>query len=529
MVFLSSRKNILYISLFLLIILFAAVIRFPDLARRPMHTDEAVNAVKFGSLLEENNYKYDKNEYHGPVLYYVTLIPALLASADDLNKLTESILRITPAFFGLLLIILLLIIAKGIGRPAVLAAGLLTAMSPAMVFYSRYYIHEMLFVFFAFAVLVCCYSYIKGRQIGWAVGTGISLGLLHATKETGIIVVASMLTALFIIQLIEGKASDLFKKVNYRHAALICALMIAVSALFYSSFFKNPSGIIESYAAYKNYLSKAVNDEWHVYPWYYYLKLLVFPGGLSMPIWTEFYIVVLAAAGILAGIFKRGINKVDIQLVRFISIYTIILIIIYSAIPYKTPWNMLVFLHGLILLAGVGAVSVYNIASNKYTKALIIIFFVIAGRHLIIQSFSSNIKYYADPVNPYVYAHTTDDIFHIVNEVESVAEIHPDGNNIYIEVICSGDDYWPLPWYLRSFPNAGWWSEVDMDVPAAPVIIVSPDMLQDLTRKLYELPEPGEKNLYVSLLEPDTEIRPSVGLHVYVEQELWDKYQQNKK
>ncbi|MFC1492935.1 flippase activity-associated protein Agl23 [candidate division KSB1 bacterium] len=526
---LSNRKNILYISLFLLIIVFAAAIRIPDLSRRPMHTDEAVNAVKFGSLLEENNYLYDKNEYHGPVLYYFTLIPALFSSADNLKEVTEETLRLTPVVFGMLLIILLLFLAGGIGRPAVLGAALLTAMSPAMVFYSRYYIHEMLFVFFAFAALICCYHYIKERRICWAVGTGISLGLLLATKETGIIVVVSMLAALFIIRLIEGKSSDFFKKNNYLHIALIFGVMIAVSALFYSSFFKNPSGIVESYSAYKNYLNKAVNNEWHVYPWYYYIKLLVFPGDLSMPIWSEYYIVILAAAGIIAGISKKGIKNIDLKLLRFISVYTLILIFVYSIIPYKTPWNMLVFLHGLILLAGVGAVFVFEIMTNRYAKALIIILFIAAGSHLIIQSFSSNYKYYADPVNPYVYAHTTDDIFQIVREVESVASVHPDGNQMYIEVICSGDDYWPLPWYLRAFPNAGWWSEVDMDVPAAPLIIVSPDVIPDLTRKLYELPPPGKKNLYVSLVEPGTEIRPMVELYVYVEKDLWDKYQQNKK
>ena len=32
------------------------------------------------------------------------------------------------------------------------------------------------------------------------------------------------------------------------------------------------------------------------------------------------------------------------------------MLVVYSAIPYKTPWCLLGFLHGMILLAGVGAV-----------------------------------------------------------------------------------------------------------------------------------------------------------------------------
>jgi predicted membrane-bound mannosyltransferase len=39
---------------------------------RPMHTDEAVDAIKFGALLEKGSYIYDPAEYHGPTLNYFT-------------------------------------------------------------------------------------------------------------------------------------------------------------------------------------------------------------------------------------------------------------------------------------------------------------------------------------------------------------------------------------------------------------------------------------------------------------------------
>ena len=61
---------------FLVAILLAAALRLPDLASRPMHADEAVHAEKFGALLEGRGYAYDPSEYHGPTLYYLTLLPA---------------------------------------------------------------------------------------------------------------------------------------------------------------------------------------------------------------------------------------------------------------------------------------------------------------------------------------------------------------------------------------------------------------------------------------------------------------------
>ncbi|HEX2974040.1 MAG TPA: hypothetical protein VHP11_17035, partial [Tepidisphaeraceae bacterium] len=41
----------------------------------------------------------------------------------------------------------------------------------------------------------------------------------------------------------------------------------------------------------------------------------------------------------------------------FLASYTVLLTAAYSAVPYKTPWCLLGFLHGMILLAAVGAVA----------------------------------------------------------------------------------------------------------------------------------------------------------------------------
>ena len=42
---------------------------------------------------------------------------------------------------------------------------------------------------------------------------------------------------------------------------------------------------------------------------------------------------------------------------HFLALYTILLTAIYSAISYKTPWCLLSFFHGMILLAGIGAAA----------------------------------------------------------------------------------------------------------------------------------------------------------------------------
>ena len=95
-------------------------------------------------------------------------------------------------------------------------------------------------------------------------------------------------------------------------------------------------------------------------------------------------------------------------------------------------------------------------------------------------------------------------------------------------MICPEDDYWPLPWYLRDYPNVGWWNHVDFDAPPAPLIIAMPSVESDLVKKLYQLPPPGQKSLYLPLFDQYTELRPMIEIRGYIQKELWDIYMRSK-
>ena len=154
-------------GLFFIIVVGALLLRLVGLDQRPMHHDEANQAVKFGLLLEKGEYRYDQSDHHGPSLYYLTLPLAWASSKTTLASLDEVTLRLLPALFGAGFLLLLLLFVKGMGRTAVLFAGLFAALSPAMVYYSRFYIQEMLFVFFVLGFLGSLWRYlpsIPGRR-----------------------------------------------------------------------------------------------------------------------------------------------------------------------------------------------------------------------------------------------------------------------------------------------------------------------------------------------------------------------------
>ena len=505
--------------LILAVTIAAAALHLPLLAQRPMHTDEAVHAIRFGRLLEDGYYRYNPGEYHGPTLNYFTLIPARLSSAKRLTQVNEFTLRIVPVFFGVLLIPMLLLLADGLGIAAVVFAAILVAVSPAFVFYSRYYIQEMLLVCFTFGAIACGWRCAKNKKIGWALLTGVFLGLMHATKETSVIVFGSMLPALVLTVIIQRKQK---LSVNPRHILAAFATALVVSALFYSSFFSNPGGISDSIRAYAVYFNRISQS--HIQPWYYYLKMLVYSRYGAGPAWSEAVIVILALAGFTVAITGKGCSDSDFSLLRFIGLYTVAITVVYSVIPHKTPWCMLGFLHGMILLAGVGAAAVIKLAPNILGRASISLLLAASIAHLAWQGYLANYKYYADPANPYVYAHTSIDVFAVAGRVKEIARVQPAGCEMPVEVICPEDDYWPLPWYLRSFTNVRWQNRVDEKMPAAQVIIASATVEHDILKKLYELPPPGERRLYVPLFDGYMQLRPQVELRGYVTKNLWDSY-----
>ena len=165
----------------------------PDL--RPMHHDEANQAVKFGMLVETGEYRYDRNDHHGPTLYYLTLPSAWIRGQTTLASLDGRTLRVVPAIFGAGLILLFPLLAGGFGRTAVTTSALLAALSPVLTYYSRFYIQESLFVFFALAFLIALGHYVQRPRVAWAFSAGVFAGLAYSTKETSLIVLSAAVAA----------------------------------------------------------------------------------------------------------------------------------------------------------------------------------------------------------------------------------------------------------------------------------------------------------------------------------------------
>ena len=495
----------------------ALMLRLPNLDRRPMHLDEAIHTIKCDTLWQTGEYVYDPDEYHGPTLYYLTLPVLGLSSSHTFAESQAWMYRLVPVLAGTVLVLLLLLMRDGLGRAATVCAAILTAISPAMVYYSRYYIQEMLLVCFTMAATVCFWRYVRDRRWGWAIAGGIALGLMHATKETCVITYGVIVAALLINIVWHHRLRGL--PVVWRgyigRFAMIGGLLgaIVVSLLLYSAFFTNAAGPLDSIRTYTNYFDRAGNHGVHDHPWHYYLWLLTCARFGHGPIWSEAFILVLALVGIIAAYRGRGVRDGYVPLLRYLANYTILLAIVYSVIPYKTPWCMLSFLHGLILLAGVGAVALWQWSRRAIPRTIVVALLLAGSVHLGWQAWrATSPRFECSNYNPYVYAHTVRDVENLTAWVERIAAVAPQGHDVLIKVIVPAADYWPLPWYLRSFSRVGYWEKLPTD-PTAPIVITAPALVEDVQAAAAE---DYQTAIYG--------VRPDVKLVVCVEPALYQRW-----
>jgi uncharacterized protein (TIGR03663 family) len=230
------RQPVRWIGL-AMIVAVAAWLRLADLADRPMHADEANQAVKLGHLLEGGEYRFDPRDHHGPTLYYLGLIPAWIRGQGTLADLDETTVRLTPACAGILGVLFLGLLLGRVSLAAGWSAAALMAVSPLAVYYSRYFVQETLLSTF---FLLGLYAFVRWRHAGtwgWAIAAGGAVGLMLATKATAPLFVTLSLVAFAAAWWIEraGRSDASTReqpRLDHQHVFAGIVVAAAVAALF---------------------------------------------------------------------------------------------------------------------------------------------------------------------------------------------------------------------------------------------------------------------------------------------------------
>ena len=434
----------------LAVLVLALALRFQDLSLRPFHHDEGVNGFFLTRLVREGAFKYDPSNYHGPTLYYLTLpLVALLGLSDDA-------LRGTTALFGSLTVLVLFRFLRPRGGVFAVTAMALLATSPGAVFYSRYFIHEALFV--AFTLLVLASAPRDGARQRWRfLAAGAFLGLLFATKETAFVSVGAMAAAAVMANwLVRGVSplalSRLAGAYGLEHAESLMrgALAFLVSAgLMYSSFFRNPGGVLDAFRTFAFWTKTAVRD--HENPWHQHF------GWIREADPALFY---LGFTGlILALLLRRSFVGV------MAAVWASLLFFAYGVVKYKTPWLGLNMLLPLAITAGylVQEIACLSFMSGRLSMKPVAVLIAIAAAGVsATRSRDLETRKYDDETHPYLYAHTQRSFLDFVRLIETRAASFPTGKETGIAVFAP--ENWPLAWYLRDYTKTGYWGEFKTDV-----------------------------------------------------------------
>ncbi|MBO0784041.1 MAG: TIGR03663 family protein, partial [Ktedonobacteraceae bacterium] len=198
-----TREQLLLWLPFWVVILLGATLRFWGLGDKPLHHDESLHAYYSLQLMHDMEhwldcfrgtrscFRYDPL-IHGPFQFHGIALVYKIAewlNAPDHGVNTTTV-RILAATLGSALVGLPYLLRDRLGTLGAWLSCLLLAISPGMVYFSRFAREDIYMAFFTLLLVVCTALYLRNRKPGWLVGAAIALSLSYATKEATFLTIA---------------------------------------------------------------------------------------------------------------------------------------------------------------------------------------------------------------------------------------------------------------------------------------------------------------------------------------------------
>ena len=194
----------------LALMLLGAAVRFWDLGDRAIHHDESLHATFSWYFYRGQGYTHDPL-MHGPFLFHA------MALVYGLFGLSDATSRFVPVVFGSALIGLPWLLRGRLGRAGTVAAAALIAVSPTLLYYSRFVgagAQDIVLAVMALLIVAGCWRYLDdGRPRSLYLVAG-ALCLGFATKE-----VTFILAVIFLLWLDGLAAHDLAAQTRGRSAS----------------------------------------------------------------------------------------------------------------------------------------------------------------------------------------------------------------------------------------------------------------------------------------------------------------------
>ena len=166
---------------FILLLVAALALRLWELTGRVMHYDEAIHLYYAWQLSNFEEFIHSP-WMHGP--FQIELTALLLLLLGD----TDFVARLGYALFGTALVGLPWFLRGQLGQSGALLTGAMLALSPSLLYFSRFGRNDILMAFLAAALFILMWHYFRQRRHLYLYLAAIVLALMFATKETAYII-----------------------------------------------------------------------------------------------------------------------------------------------------------------------------------------------------------------------------------------------------------------------------------------------------------------------------------------------------
>jgi uncharacterized protein (TIGR03663 family) len=436
-------ETVAYVALVVL----GFTLRIWDVGGRAMHHDESLHAYYAWQLFAGKGYSYDPL-MHGPFQFEVVPVFYALFGVSELSA------RLLAVLLGTALIALPIYLRPYFGRGGALLTSVMLAISPALVYFSRFIRDDIYLAFFSLALFICVMRYLETRQARYVYAGTAFMALAMASMEAAYLLFFTFGTFLFFAGLREflanrdGPVLTALKSTSIDTWLTALSILVALTVLMYSTFFTNPTGVWDTGHSLTSPDRKDILGGltyWQAQhgvmrggqPWFYYL--------LVLPLYEQLA-VVFGLAGLVYAFFRRSLVS------TFLVWWALVGLGLYSWAGEKMPWLSIHVALPFILLAGLFMGAVFRSRRTWPLVASSVTFAVLLALE-VHSTFALNYQDGANPTEMLIYVQTSQDVPNVVTNVAQLSQRLTHGKSLQIGLDDADVGGWPFIWYLRDYPN----------------------------------------------------------------------------
>src|SRR5262249_30148060 len=148
------------IFFYVAVVFIALMLRMHDLGVRALHHDESLHAVYAWKLFTGQGYIHDPM-MHGPFQFHAKALMYFLFGDNDVTA------RLAEVLLGTGIVALMYTLRGELGRRGAMAAAVLTAVAPTLLYFSRFSREDILFAFHTTLMICGLVGYVRTRQARW--------------------------------------------------------------------------------------------------------------------------------------------------------------------------------------------------------------------------------------------------------------------------------------------------------------------------------------------------------------------------